>query len=456
MLDVRTVKKEVIIIRPEDNFSRVESEAGVIATLIHHPEYSFHSENLLPNHFSNKENRYIYLAICTLAKRGISVVDPYNIIEALSSSEATRRFANELSVEQLYSLIENSEYIERESIEEYKMLVKNVYDAAYRRDMYSRLKQCQTVCSDDSEEDVRQRIYMLIDDVMSEYSYADDIPAYKDVVDQLWDEIESRQGTGYAGYPFKFPTLNNYVTIEKGELITVGGGPKSGKSMLMLNCAVDLLKQDLSVLYIDSELSSRMFTGRLISHLTGIEHNRIKSGNYNKEEAETITEAKEWIKSKKFTHIYLPFFDTDNILTVVRKVNHTTPIDVLIIDYFKAPDELGAFETYSAMGRVSNLVKNEICGAMGIAGLSAVQTTATNKVADSARIIRNVSTLITLITKTPEEIEEDGIECGNRKAVVVANRNGEQHSPGEWIDLKFDGNRVMFTEAKQHELREPF
>lgn len=59
--------------------ARVESEAGIIATLIHHPEFSYYSEQLLPNHFTNEENRYIYQAICSLARDGITTIDPYNI-----------------------------------------------------------------------------------------------------------------------------------------------------------------------------------------------------------------------------------------------------------------------------------------------------------------------------------------------------------------------------------------
>ena len=42
-----------------EDMARVESEAGIIATLIHHPDFSYYSEQLLPNHFTTEENRYI-------------------------------------------------------------------------------------------------------------------------------------------------------------------------------------------------------------------------------------------------------------------------------------------------------------------------------------------------------------------------------------------------------------
>ena len=102
-----------------EDMARVESEAGIIATLIHHPDFSYYSEQLLPNHFTNEENRYIYQAICSLARDGIERIDPYNIIQALTAKEATRRFADELSIDQLYTLMENSENISRNTVEEY-------------------------------------------------------------------------------------------------------------------------------------------------------------------------------------------------------------------------------------------------------------------------------------------------------------------------------------------------
>jgi hypothetical protein len=95
-------------------------------------------------------------------------------------------------------------------------------------------------------------------------------------------------------------------------------------------------------------------------------------------------------------------------------------------------------------------VKNKISGDMGICAIGAAQATASGKVADSAKIGRNASTIAVITDKTPEEISRDGTECGNKKLRVVLNRNGMQHAPEEYIDLKFDGNKILYEEAKQH------
>ena len=102
--------------RAEDIVS-IDSEAGIIASLIHNPEFVFYSEHLLPNHFTKKDNSYVYTAISNLVKQGITNVDPYNIIEVLESSEATRGYAKELSLDKLNELMDMSDVLARRSLE---------------------------------------------------------------------------------------------------------------------------------------------------------------------------------------------------------------------------------------------------------------------------------------------------------------------------------------------------
>lgn len=433
-----------------DDINSLESEAGIIASLIHKPEFIFYSEDLLPNHFTNKENRCVYTAIQSLVEKGIMTIDPYNIIESLNSSEATRGFAQDISIEQLNELVEMSDVLARNTIAEYKMLVKNVLDAAFRRDTFQKLKECQALCYDRTQENVMEKIYNNIDDVMTEFSTTNDVPAYKDVIDGCWEEIKSRQNNGYSGIKFKFDALNDYATIEPGELFIFAAEAKQGKSMMLLNCAVDLLRQDKAVLYLDSELNTRLFTARILAHIAKVEYKRLTAGAYDNEEAERINEALELLKSKKFTHLYIPMFDQQTIYTAVKKVQHTQGLDVLIVDYFKGSGDGDAFDSYQELGRFVDMVKNRICGEMGIAGIGAAQATATGKVADSAKIGRNASTIAIIQDKTPEEVDLDGAECGNKKLRVILNRNGMQHAAGEYIDLQFNGNLISYEQAKQH------
>ena len=93
---------------------------------------------------------------------------------------------------------------------------------------------------------------------------------------------------------------------------------------------------------------------------------------------------------------------------------------------------------------------------MNIAGIGAAQATSAGKVADSAKIGRNASTIALIRDKTQEEIATDGPECGNKKLTVVLNRNGMQHAPDEYIDLQFWGNVIRYEQAKQHIPQTPY
>lgn len=395
----------------------------------------------------------MYYAICKLAKRGIDQIDAYDIVNILDSREETK---DKITLAAIKDLIANADLIARSSVEAYMEIVDTVLNAAFRRETYNKLIECQQLCFNADEKEIQQKIYTTLDDVMMEYSTANDVPQYRDVVDRLWSEIKERQKNGMAGIPFKFPTLNQYVTIEPGELIIFAAEAKQGKSMMLLNCAVDLLRQGKKVLYIDSELNSRLFTCRLMAHLSKIEYSRVRSGSYTNGEENIIDANREWMKKQSFTHIYMPMFDAQTIYTTVKKIYHTQGIDVLIVDYFKGSGDGDAFASYQELGRLVDMVKNQICGEMNIAGIGAAQATVTGKVADSAKIGRNASTICIIQDKLPEEIEADGPECGNKKLRIVLNRNGAQMASDEYIDLNFRGNLISYEEAVQHTVQKPF
>ena len=181
-----------------EDISNVASESGIVASLIHHPEFIYYSEDLLPNHFCDEQNKYIYTAISMLVEQSVTTVDAYNIVSVLESSESTRRIASSLRLDELQDFIEMSDTIARHSVDEYKLLVNNVLDMAMRRDTFRRLKDCEAMCLDPSQEGLEQKIYTVLDDVMMEYTTTNEVPPYSDIVDSCWEEIKGRQGDGRA------------------------------------------------------------------------------------------------------------------------------------------------------------------------------------------------------------------------------------------------------------------
>lgn len=437
--------------------NNIESEAGVVASVIQRPELVFYSEKLRPNHFSDPQNAYLYYAVCELAKRGIQKVDAYNIVNVLNMKEATRKQTDVLTIDVINEFIDISGSIARSSIEEYKLLVDNVLDSAFRRDTYSKLVECERACTDMKLQNLEEQIYSTLDNVMMEYSANVDIPQYKDVVGGIWEEIKERQNGNSQAIEFPFPALNQYVVMEPGEAICFCAPQKAGKSAILLTCCVDLLRKGKGVLYIDSEISTKLFTTRLLAHITGIKFSKIRSGNYSKEEESALETAVLWLKQQRFIHIYVPTLDENAMYLAAKKAKHLIDIDCIIVDYLKAGGSSDdAYEVYSSLGRVSDCLKNKIAGDMKICCLTAAQATSSGKIADSAKIARSMSTVIMIQDKTLEEIAEDS-SAGTKKLRVLFNRNGSQQADNEWIDMDFDGSVCKYSQApKQHMTEEPY
>ena len=284
----------------------VEAEAGIIATVISNPEYTFFSEDLRPNHFSYSHNSYIYYSICELAKKNIKKVDAYNITNMLNLNEATKEVAKTITIQALNELIDFSPLIARTSSEDYMLLVNTVLGKAFRRDLYKELQKCERLCYIDDDNDIKASIYATLDNVLSNYS-CDNIDIFGSKVDEMWKEVEDRhRNGGVCGYPSKFPAATEYFTYEKSELVVICAHRKDGKSMMCLNELVDKLNRGLSCLYIDTEMSSRQHMERMISHLTKIPVKQIKNGGYTVEQGEKIKKALDWIRQQKYVIFICP------------------------------------------------------------------------------------------------------------------------------------------------------
>ena len=176
--------------RPED-LNRIESEAGILATLVYHPDYALHSEFLLPEHFTTVQNKVLYNALVGISRSEINTVDTYNIQEQIKHSDPAN--IDVLSKETIDEFITMSEVLARGSIKEYKILVSNVYDVAFRREMLRKLDECRSDLLNIDEEDIKKKIYAKVDSVMTSYSYGDEVEIYTEKVDSLWNEIQSRR-----------------------------------------------------------------------------------------------------------------------------------------------------------------------------------------------------------------------------------------------------------------------
>jgi len=439
----------------------ISAEAGTIATIIQKPEMILHSETLSPSYFYKKENGAIYWAIQQLYQKGIDKIDEFNITTQINSNKGVKNTIESYRKDFIKELFENSQYIARNTKEEYQEIVNKVVTLSFKRDVYRKLKYFQSQCLDDNVDLNRLNLTIMndIDNLAAQYVTQNEIPMYNEEIYNIWESIISKRNEdGTYGLLSKHKVLEEYFTYQTGEVVIIAARRKHLKSIFGMNELVHMLKQGISCVYLDTEMPSESFTTRLLSHLTGIEEYRIKSGNYSQSEEEIIEDNLKWISEQNFTHIYDTQWTRDKVYTTTKILKNKIDFDFLIYDYIKMTDTniISATEQYNELGNWSNFLKNNIAGGLDIPILSFVQLNREYNIADSDKIERYVSTGIKWDKKTPEEIARDGVECGNYKLNILFNRIGKSMDDDEYIDFVFnDKNLDISVAKKQHEERLP-
>ena len=206
-------------------------------------------------------------------------------------------------------------------------------------------------------------------------------------------------------------------------------------------------------LVIDSEMPTRLYAERLLTHITKIPMKRIKSGQYSEEEAAKIQKAIEWLKGQPFVHIYDPQMSNEKLYTICKMLKYKIGLTFVVYDYVKS-NETSTSDNYNILGAKCDFLKNRIAGELDLAVLSACQLNRAGEVADSDKINRYLSVGIKWGYKTQEMTANDGIECGNAYAKIYVNRLGHQMQEDDeedYIDFYFDGDTMTIVEAKPHE-----
>ena len=101
-----------------NELSDIQSESGIIGTLIYHPEYIAYTEYLKPNQFYNTENACIFWAIQELFESGISNIDAYNLSSKLNSNKAVLKKIEQFNLPSVQEFFELYKETARHTIEE--------------------------------------------------------------------------------------------------------------------------------------------------------------------------------------------------------------------------------------------------------------------------------------------------------------------------------------------------
>lgn len=123
-----------------------KAEAGIVSTLIYHPEFILHSNYLHEKYFYNVDNACIYWAIRELYNKKITNITALNIEQMLDSNRAVKKKMQEYNMPSIQEYVELCFNSKRDTVEEYLLLVNRVVSLSFKRDFYKKTMDWQKMC----------------------------------------------------------------------------------------------------------------------------------------------------------------------------------------------------------------------------------------------------------------------------------------------------------------------
>lgn len=439
------------------------SENIVIGALINDINLILDMKDLKTNYFTVKVNKMLYVVIKRLFKAGSESIDISDIVAVIEIDKKYQKILDDAGGVELIETL--AALGEDKNAEDIKPHVDNIIKAAFKNEMDDTLTGLQVDLAESGNKPINE-IYNDFENEMlgikGKYAATDKLELIGKSVDSIIENMEQKAKTGLVGFPFSIPMLNEFVQLERQELVVISGGTKTGKSLFTTHeVAYICIKNKVPTLILDSELSTDTFIQRLIASLTGYKVSYIRKCKYkeNPQAYEKVQQAIKEIKEAKLIHKYIVGYSEAELLNEIKRVKIQYGISLVVYDYLKADTitNEGQQERLQ-LAHLTNMLKNQVCGDMNLAGLCLCQTSPSSGTTEtgyrafgSSGIEMFSSSTVYLIMKTDEEIEEDlGVEKGgNYKLYVQRNRNNMQMTNiKQAININFDKSRVQVTQSQ--------
>ena len=413
------------------------------------------SEEIFAEHFGVPGHKFIFMAIMYLYSKKVKPT-PMAIVEVLNNDKA-KKSVDELGGLEYLTILEESNI----PIDSLSIFIEKIKQSYTRRMLLTISDNVRDFVLSDKAEvlnptELVDFIQIKVNDLAVNTTVTDEVYKMGNDTEQVLAER--------AETPAQVPGLEvgwtEYDRItsggQPGDLIIVCAPSKVGKSVTLTNWATKIgIKDQLPILYIDSEMSEREQEDRILSNLTGIPHSEIISGLYvldtvNGTAVDKLAKlkiAREELGLGAYYHIYMPHFTIEKVVALTRKFIMQMGIKALFFDYIKIPSNQGDFRSvqeFQALGFFTSGLK-DLAGMLKIPVFSACQTNRNNlqndapdasDIGGSYRILQLASKLIFLSDKTDERIAKDGFQNGNQQLHIKYQRNGESDC---------DPINIMFT-----------
>lgn len=328
----------------------IKAEMEVLGAILHNNSNIAECiERLNEKDFYLKRHKIIFLNMCKLFSSG-NDIDLVTLIDSIGKDNL-----NEIGgVTYISDLISGGLNI---NLDAYINILK---DKSYRREA---IKELNNSISDLYDENKKPNYIIghmqekLTDNNKAKKSIMND----EELFAKTLNEIERRfqNGGEIPGMKTGFIDFDKATNgLKKGELFVIGGRPSMGKTLIALNMADGLAKNNYKVGLIEMEMTEESLGIRRLAYNSNIEANKLQLGKLNDDEFLKIS--KTYNELAKRGNMVTDCSDYQNILTIRAKakaMKQSNGLDILIIDHLGLMDiKIVENRTY-AIGEITRQLK---------------------------------------------------------------------------------------------------
>ena len=446
---------------PEENISIAsqqphnrEAEEAVLGAVLIFPEAYFDlSQKLKADDFYIVRNRWVWETYTILIERRQKIdlltvsaaLNEKNHLEEIGGTSYLTTLINQTPTSlhaEAYAEIVEENAMRRRMLEAANHLAKQAYD---------RGKSINTLL-----DEAEKAVFGL-----SERRITYDLQPIQNVLGSYYDRIDqlSQRPDEIFGVPTGLIDLDNILGgLQKSDLLIIAGRPGMGKTGFMLSVAKNAaMKHRKHVAIFSLEMSNEQLIQRLIAQETGIDTQRLRSGQLHDDEWSKFNHAIEVLSD---THIWLddtPAITPLSLRTKCRRLHMEHQLDLIIVDYLQLMS--GDTRTENRVQEVSYISRNlkVLARELNIPVLVGAQLSrAVEQRADKRPVLSDLresgsleqDSDIVMFIHRPDDREADNPRQNIAEIIISKHRNGPTH-PG--IELVFLNNLARFENAAKSE-----
>ena len=479
------------IIPNESDIYNFGIETALLSVFMQHPEAieKAIARQLEAEHFHNDNVSYLYSCMLSIRKfaKTNSNTPCFDCSSMLNEAkkrgkEIEERFINKAGGLQFLNNLQTNVTADVDSLDYY---LDSVFQRHIRVQAFRAAKRVQELAVQSEEENTGEFLGQ-IESILSELSKLNndsDIIKLGANIREFLEECKLNKGQPTNGIFISFlPRLMEVLNgIRRKELIILFARPKTGKSGIFMNIAEDVAcKQNIPVLYIDTEMSADEQQSRVLSKMSGVSEWSILDGSFIDDDESVIRvgKAEELFHNAPFYYIRASGFTPERLVQVCEKFvdenvgyfelengKKKTNECLIIYDWLKVPESSSSKreKEYQQLGDITTILNDRVAKALDVPLICGAQANrmgagkevqgnaadyAQQFLGDSDRMLRFCTCLVWLRWLKQEEMEKvallDNDHYFNQMLHVLDQRRGPKHLDG--IPLHFIGERITYIE----------